>query len=400
MAYRQFVVPRNIFYGPGAIEALADIPGKRVLIVTDSGVASLGLIERVKNILSRRKTEIRVFDKVKADPSNEIVWEIFSLAQDFKPDLFIGLGGGSPMDAGKAGFALYEHPDLAGMSTAEVKQELPNRELHVKARYVAIPTTSGTGSEVTRVAVVTDNTVEPHMKVSWYALQLVPDVAIADPELTSSMPPEVTANTGYDALVHATECYVLSEQSDIIDSLTTGATRLVMEWLPEAVADGEKIQARSKMHLAALQAGMAFSNGTLWLVHVTAHDLGSTLGMPHGLTCAFMLSPSFAYLYRTHKERLVNLAESLGIEGKNDETKVNKLIDSLDDLKKKIGIPLAIKDTGLDESTFGSVLGQIVERCTEQLNIRAVSPGLFTLSSAEVKELYIHAWNGTRAELK
>ena len=144
---------------------------------------------------------------------------------------------------------------------------------------------------------------------------------------------------------------------------------------------------------------MAFSNGTLWLVHVTAHDLGSTLGMPHGLTCAFMLAPSFAFLYRTHKERLVSLAESLGMKGGDDETKVNRLIDSLDDLKKKTGIPLAIKDTGINESDFNTVLRQIVERCTEQLNIRAVTPGLFKLSAGEVEELYIHAWNGTRTEL-
>ncbi len=399
MPYRQFVVPRNVFYGPGALEALTSVPGKRVLIVTDPGVSALGLIERVKKVLSPGKAEIRVFDKVEPDPSNNTARSIFSMAQDFKPDLFIGLGGGSSMDAGKAGWALYEHPDLAGLSAPDVKQELLNRELHRKARYVAIPTTSGTGSEVTRVAVVTDSTVEPHMKVSWYSLQLVPDVAIADPELAASMPPAVTANTGYDALVHATECYVLTEPSDIVDSLATGATRLILEWLPEAVANGRDIQARSKMHLAALQAGMAFSNGTLWLVHVTAHELGASFGMPHGLTCAFMLSPSFAFLYSTHKERLVSLAASLGIDGRDDKEKVNNLIDSLDEMKRKINIPLAIKDTGMDEGTFDAQLGLIVERCAEQINSRVVSPGLFPLTAAEVRELYIHAWNGTRAEL-
>ncbi len=399
MSYRPFVVPPNIYYGPGSIKALKDVSGERVLIVTDPGVASLGLVEQVKKILSSRNSAVEVFDKVEPDPSNTTVWSIFALAQEFKPDLFIGLGGGSSMDAGKAGWALYEHPDLAELSASEVKPEIVSRELHNKAKYAAIPTTSGTGSEVTRVSVVTDNTVEPHVKVSWYSLQLVPDFAISDAELAASMPPSVTANTGFDALIHATECYVLTEPSDIVDSLAIGASRQILDWLPEAVADGRNMQAREKMHLAALQAGMAFSNGTLWLVHVTAHELGSTLGLPHGLTCAFMLCPSFAFLYRSHRERLVSLATSLGIEKGDDKARVTGLLDSLDNLKRKINMPLAIKDTGIEESKYLAMLDLIIERCTEQLRSRAVVPGLFVLMADEVKGLYLHAWNGTRAEL-
>ena len=399
MSYRPFVVPPNIYYGPGSIEALHDVPGERVLIVTDPGVSSLGLIKRVKNILSARKAAVEVFDKVEPDPSNTTVWSIFALAQEFKPDLFIGIGGGSSMDAGKAGWVLYEHPDLAELSASEVKPEIINREMHKKAKYAAIPTTSGTGSEVTRVSVVTDSTVEPHVKVSWYSLHIVPDVAIADAELAASMPPIVTANTGFDALIHAVECYVLTEPSDIVDSLAIGAARQIMEWLPEAVADGSNMQAREKMHLAALQAGMAFSNGTLWLVHVTAHELGSTLGLPHGLTCAFMLCPSFSFLFRSHRERLVSLAASLGVAKGDDEARVSGLLDSLDNLKRKISMPLAIKDTGIEESKYLEMLDLIIERCTEQLRSRVVVPGLFPLMTDEVRQLFMHAWNGTRVEL-
>jgi len=402
MPFRPFIVPRNTYYGPGALETLTNIEGKRVLIVTDSGVSALGLVKRVEDILHSRQAEISVFDKVEPDPSKSTIWSIFSLAQDFKPDLFIGLGGGSPLDAGKAAWALYEHPDLAELPVSGVRQELPNRELRKKAKYVAIPTTSGTGSEVTRVAVVTDDDVQPHIKVSLFSPHLVPDVAIADPELAVSMPPAVTANTGFDVMVHAIECYVLDEPSDLVDSLALGAARTVWEWLPKAVADGKDMLARSKMHLAALQAGMAFSNGTLWQVHIPGHELGSNFGIPHGRACAFMLCPAFAFLYPTHKARLSSLAASLSMAGSDDKTKTNNLLDGLDELKQKVGIPLAIRDTGLDEDSYQAQLGPMIERCVVQIRSRAsVYAGQIRVpSETEMRELFIHAWNGTRAGLE
>jgi len=377
------------------------VPGKRALIVTDPGVTSLGIVDRLKRILQARKTEVTVFDKVEPDPSGETVWSIYSLARDFKPDLFIGLGGGSSMDAGKGGWALYENPDLAGMSIAEVKQELPSRQLHKKAKYVAIPTTSGTGSEVTRVAVITDHNFDPHLKIAWVSVEMVPDVAIIDPELASSMPPSVTANTGFDALVHAVESYVLSDPSDIVDSLDIGAAKLVLEWLPEAVANGANMRAREKMHVAALEAGMAFGNGALWVVHVTAHELGSSFRMPHGLTCALMLVPSLAFLYPSHKARLVKLASELGIGGGDDKARVNNLLDSIDEFKLKVQIPVSIKAAGLEESVYQGRIQQIIDRSVEQTNGRVASaPGLFPVTEEQVRELFAHAWNGTRAELK
>ncbi|MFC2069969.1 iron-containing alcohol dehydrogenase [Chloroflexota bacterium] len=398
MAYHSFIVPGNIFYGPGSIEALKRVKGERALIVTGPVISSLGIVERVKNLIGG-KVEIEVFDKVEADPSYSTIQSIFSLAQDFKPDLFIGLGGGSPMDAGKAAWALYENPDLAEFSVSDVQRELPRRELRKKANYVAVPTTSGTGSEVTRIAVITDHTFMPHLKISWFSWHLVPDTAIIDSELTITMPPELTANTGYDALVHATECYVLTDPSEIADSLAVRAARQILEWMPRAVADGKDRWARDKMHMAALEAGMAFSNGTLWLVHLMAHELSSVLRLPHGLTCAFMLTQCFAFLYPSHGARLVSLATSLGLDERDDKTMVNNLLDSLDNLKFKTGIPLAIKDTGLEESVFRTQTELIIERCVEQLNKQAAAPGLFMLTADEVRGLYMHAWNGTRPEL-
>jgi len=402
MSYRPFIVPRNVYYGPGALEALTAIEGERVLIVTDPVVSALGLVERVENILYSRQVKTMVFDQVEPDPSKSIVWSIFSLARDFQPDLFIGLGGGSSIDAGKGAWALYEHPDLAGLSVSDIQKELPNRQLRKKARYVAIPTTSGTGSEVTRVSVVTDDGIEPHLKVSWFSPHLVPDIAIADPELASSMPPEVTANTGFDALVHAVECYVLSEPSELVDSLALGAAGTVWEWLPQAVADGKDMLARDRMHLAALQAGMAFSNAMLWLIHVPAHELGSSFGFAHGRACAFLLCPALAAGYSHYEERLSKLAASLGILGENNRVKVEELLDGLDKLKQKIEIPLAIKDTGLEEASFQEQLDVIINRCVENIGNRAAAnpKWIKAMSYDETRDILMHAWYGTRAELK
>ena len=409
MAYRTFVMPRNIFYGQGALESLATIPGNRALIVTDSGVRDLGLVERVEKILHASTVETAVFDKVEADPSKDTVWSILPLAQDFKPDLFIGLGGGSPMDAGKTAWVLYEHPDLANQPFLEFIREVPRRELRKKAKYVAISTTSGTGSEVTSAAVVTDRDRKPPLKAGFGSRHLVPDVAIADPELAASMPPAVTANTGFDALVHAIECYVLSPPLDMVDPVALWAANTIWEWLPKAVANGEDMQARDKMHLAALQGGMSFSNGRLGLVHGTAHRIGAVFGTPHGRANAFMVCSVFAFLYPTHKARLSSLASLLGIAGEDDRAKVANFLASLDKLKQDVGIPLSIKDSGLEESHFRDQVDLISSDYMEQFSRSPAAARLtpearrangIPLSTDEVKELFVHAWNGTRAELK
>ncbi len=406
--YRTFTTPRNIYYGPGALESLSTVPGQRALIVTDSVVRGLGLVERVEKILHANNIETAVFDKVEPDPSKETVWSAFHVAQDFKPDLFIGLGGGSSIDTGKAAWVLYEHPDLAERPFLEFIGEVARRELRKKARYVAIATTSGTASEVTSAAVVTDHDMKPPFKAGFGSRQLVPDVAIADPELAASMPPAVTANTGFDALIHAIECYVLTRPSDMVDSLALWAANTIWEWLPEAVTNGTNMEARDKMHLASLQAGMAFSNGRLGLVHGLAHQLGAVFHTPHGRANAFMLCPVFAFLYPTHKARLSSLATSLGIAGQDDQAKIANLLTGLDKLKEKVDIPLAIKDSGLAESEWQEQLELI---SNDYMNQFARSPAAARLtpeyrramgipvSTDEVKELFVHAWNGTRAEL-
>ena len=407
MAYRTFVVPRHIFSGPGALESLSTVSGKRALIVTDSVIRNLGVVDRVEKILHTNKMETQVFDQVEPEPSKETAWNVFSEAQDFKPDLIVGLGGGSSMDVGKVAWVLYEHPDLASLPFMDFVREFRNRELRKKAKYVAITTSSGTGSEVTSSAVVTDWDVKPPNKAGLMSPQIIPDVAIVDSELTVSMPPDVTANTGFDALIHAIECYVLVRPSDIVDSLALWAAKTIFEWLPKAVANGQDMDARDKMHTASLQAGMAFSNGRLGLVHVPAHDIGAVFHIAHGRANAFMLCPAFAWSYPPRKERFGDLATALGITGRGNRGKTENLLASLNQLKQAVGIPLAIKDAGIDSAHFQTELGPIVDFYMQRIgnNMANLPPERrqligFPGSADEMKELFMHAWNGTRAELR
>ncbi len=407
MSYLTFVNPRTIHHGSGAVESLSAIPAQRALVVTDPGVRDLGFLDRIEKILKSRNTKVIVFDQVEPDPSRETAYKIFSMAQDFKPDVFIGLGGGSPIDAGKAAWVFYEHPDISEMNLFDVQKEVPARVLRKKARYIAIPTTSGTGSEVTGAAVITGRDIKPPLKVGFMSPELKPDVAIADPELAASMPPSVTANTGFDALVHAIECYVLTPPSDMVDPLCIWAAETIWKWLPEAVANGGNMLARDKMHLAALQAGMAFGNGRLGSVHLLSHEISAIFGIAHGRANAFMLCPVFAFLYPTHKARLASLCDLLGFSGKDDRAKITNLLAGLDKLKQKVGIPLAMSEEIADD-VFSAQLEPLAESYSDYIiekRLAALTPEQcradgWPVSDEEVKALYNHAWNGTRVDLE
>jgi alcohol dehydrogenase len=401
MAYNIFLAPREIFYGLGALQSLSEVKGKRVMIVTDAIVRNLGLVERMEQILPGR--ERAVYDQVEPDPSRDTVGKIFFQAQEFKPDLFVGMGGGSSLDAGKAAWLLYENPELAELSVTEVMQKAPGVHLRKKARYVAVPTTSGTGSEVTKTAVVTDRSIKPPFKAPWSTPQLVPDVAIVDPELTSSMPPEVTANTGFDALVHAIECYVLTAPSDMVDALALYAAKTICQWLPQAMADGSNLEARQKMHLASLQAGLAFTNGRLGLVHGLAHMIGGEFGIPHGRANAYMLCPVFAFWFPTYHARLASLATALGVSGSDEVAKTNNLLAFLDALKQQVGIPLSIKNAGLTEDRFFARVDPLITSFMAWISAMVPAEARRSLGmpveAGEVEELFKQAWNGARGDL-
>jgi alcohol dehydrogenase class IV len=393
MAYQRFCVPREIYCGWGAVEALDRVEGKKALVVTDKGMRGPGYVDKVERILGAKGIEISVFDEVEPNPSKETVRKGFNLAQEFAPDLIVGLGGGSSMDAGKAIWAFYENPDLMQVSWTDALRELPARRLRQKARYVAIASTSGTGSEVTAAAVITNRDVHPAVKNALFSQQLTPDIAIADAEMASTMPPHVTADTGFDALVHAVECYVYIDESDTVDPLAVRAARLIFQWLPKAVANGQDVSAREKMHMASLLAGMAFANGRLGLVHGTAHQLGAEFGVAHGRANALMLNYVFAYLFPTRAGRMAQLAHELGIEATNEREAAQRLIDKLEDLKRQVGIPASIKDTGIDEKTF------MVELDMLSVNARGARPDPEGRLVPAIRDMFLKAWEGAKVRL-
>jgi alcohol dehydrogenase class IV len=251
--------------------------------------------------------------------------------------------------------------------------------------------------------VITDLTRTPPYKAAWNAPQIVPDAAILDPELTVTMPPQITANTGIDALSHAVECYVLNKPSDMVDALALWSARTIFEWLPKAVANGQDLQARERMQVASLQAGLAFTNGSLGFVHTMAHILGGEFHIPHGRAIAYVICPVFAFFYSNRRQRVVSLAKALGLRGRNNAAKAQALLHLFSQLKKDIGIPLAIKDTDMSEDQFLSKLDSLMEVYKVRLSV--VTPAMrATLgvpdSLEEVRNLWLHAWNGTTPELK
>ena len=407
MAYNTFIVPRHIYSGPGSLESLSTLGAKKAFIVTDEIIQKLGIVKQVEKILKASGAKTKVFDKVEPEPSKDTAWKVGAMMQKFQPDLIVGLGGGSSMDVGKVAWVLYEHPDMAKLSFQEFERGFRKVKLRKKAQYVAIATSSGTGSEVTSAAVVTDWDQKPPYKAGLSCTEVIPDVAIVDPNLTLSMPKAVTANTGFDALIHAIECYILIDPTPIVDSLALSAANTIFEWLPKAVKNGQDLEARDQMHTAALKAGMAFSNGRLGAVHVPAHDIGSSFGIAHGRSNALMLCPVFAHLYKHRKKRFADLATALGFKGSSQKEKTNNLLKGLDSLKRKVGIPLSIKKEGVKEKKFMKEIDGIVDAYMTRLgNMLGGLPlaqqrQIALPTKAEVvKDLYMHAWKGTREVLK
>jgi alcohol dehydrogenase class IV len=393
MPYKRFIVPREIIHGWGALRALKSVETRKAFIVTDSTIVKLGCLDKVKAILDEKGTESRHYDQIEADPSMATVKKCLAQVMDFDPDLIIGLGGGSPIDAGKAVWAFYENPDLAEMGWDELQRTLFRCKLRQKARYIAIPTTSGTGSEVSFGAVVTNYQEDPPVKKLLVSFQLTPDMAIVDAELASTMPSHITADTGFDALVHAVEGFTVNETTDMVGSLAVTAIKTIVEWLPQAVADGTNVTAREKMHLAATMAMVACSNSGGGLNHDLAHQLGSFFHITHGRANAVVHCHFLAWLFNYNPERLALLAREMGMDVKDTRDGAQKLIAAMRDLRNKVGLPGSIKEMGIDEGDFMSKLDKLVEYTLAS----GISPQKPSLD--EVRELFLKVWEGAEPEL-
>lgn len=407
-----FRVPPKIYFKYGCLPiALQELEGrKRVFIVTDKSLFDLGYTDRITRVLEEMKIECEVFSEVAPDPTMSTVTKGLERIKTFRPDVLIAMGGGSPIDATKIMRAMYEHPEITFEGLAQRFMDIRKRIYNVpekpkKSMMIAIPTTSGTGSEVTPFAVVTDDATGIKYPVTDY--ELTPDMAIVDPELVLSMPKSLTAFSGIDAVVHSIEAYVSIFANEYTNGQALEAIRLLMKYLPDSYKKGAAdLKAKEKVHYAATMAGMAFANAFLGVCHSMAHKLGAAFHIPHGLANALLISQvirynatdvpkkqaAFAqYKYPLIIERYGKIADYIGLEGNTPTAKIDALIAKVEELKKTLDIPLSIKDAGVSEAEFMAKLDELSELAFDD-QCTGGNPRFPLIS--EIKELYLKAWNG------
>ncbi|MDD8058331.1 bifunctional acetaldehyde-CoA/alcohol dehydrogenase [Shewanella metallivivens] len=375
-------LPSSIYFRRGslpiALEELSD--KKRALIITDKFLFNNGYCNETLKILKAQGLETEVFYEVEADPTLAIVRQGAAVAQSFQPDVIIALGGGSPMDAAKIIWVMYEHPDVDFADLALRFMDIRKRiykfpKMGRKAKMVAIPTTSGTGSEVTPFAVVTDEATGMKYPIADY--ELTPNMAIVDPNLVMDMPKSLTAFGGIDAVTHALEAYVSVMANEYSDGQALQALDLLVKYLPDAYELGAKAPvAREKVHNGATIAGIAFANAFLGVCHSMAHKLGAEFHLAHGLANALLISnvirfnatdmPTKQAAFSQYDRpkalcRYAAISEHLKLGGKTDEQKVEKLIEKIEELKKVIGIPASIQEAGVNEADFIAKLDELAE---------------------------------------
>ena len=404
-----FKVPERIYFEAGSVQYLSKMPGiNKTVIVTDKEMMNLGYVERIIYHLKKRSNTVAVeiFSDVEPDPSLDTVRRGAELLTKSQPDTIIALGGGSAMDAAKGMWLFYEHPDVEfeflKLKFLDIrKRTYKYPKLGRKAKMVAIPTTSGSGSEVTAFTVITDKNKEIKYPLADY--ELTPDVAIIDPEFTYSIPPNLTADTGIDVLTHAIEAYVSIMASDYSDALALKAIELVFQYLPAAYHHGEDKAAREKMHNASCIAGMAFTNAFLGITHSLAHKIGGEFHIPHGRAngvflpyvinynaqqpTKFVSFPKYEYYVAPEKYR--QIAHFLGLPASTSEEGVNSLISHIRNLMKEINIPFTISELGIDRDEYYRKIPQLAERAFED-QVTITNPRLPLISELEelLKEAY------------
>lgn len=356
----RFTLPRDIYWGPGTLEELKNLKGKKAMIVVGGGsMKRQGFLDKAINYLKDGGMEVEVFEGVEPDPSVETVMAGAQAMRDFEPDWIVSIGGGSPIDAAKAMWAFYEHPETT-FEELTIPFNFP--ELRQKAKFAAIPSTSGTATEVTAFSVITD--YDKGIKYPLADFEITPDVAIVDPELVSGLPANQVAFTGMDALTHAIEAYVSTLHGPYTDPLATQAIEMVLDYLP-ASYDGN-MDAREQMHYAQCLAGMAFSNALLGIVHSMAHKTGaafSTGHIPHGEANAIYLPYVIQYNAKNPeaKSRYAEIARRMGLPGVSEQALVNSLINVIHEYNELLGIPHSLQEFGIEEEEFKNKVDQIAE---------------------------------------
>lgn len=380
-----FLVPPKISFGPNSLDYLGTLKGERAMLVTGgSSMKKFGFLDRAEKYLTQAGFSCKIIDGVEPNPSVKTVLRGKEEMLAFKPDWIIAIGGGSALDAAKIMWVFYEHPDLDFEDIIDVFS-IP--KLRNKARFIAIPSTSGTASEITAFSVITDT--EKKIKYPLVSPEIIPDIAIVDPEIPATMPPHITANTGMDVMAHAVEAFVSINASDYTDPLALRAIELVFEYLPLAVADGNDLKSREKMHNASTLAGMAFSNASLGIIHSLAHKIGGELHIDHGLANAILLPYVIQFNYQAAAEKFSTIEKTLGIDS---------LANAIRELNQKINIPANFKDIDWLEIT-ADYFEEIVERMAQNaLQDPCTLTNPLKPTVEDMKELYRDSFYGAATQ--
>ncbi len=395
---------------PVALDELKNVLGKKkVFIVTDTFLYKNGYTKAITDKLDEMGIVHSTFFDVAPDPTLECAKAGAAQMKAFEPDCIIALGGGSAMDAAKIMWVMYEHPEADFMDMAMRFIDIRKRvytfpKMGEKAYFIAIPTSAGTGSEVTPFAVITDEKTGVKYPLADY--ELMPNMAIVDTDLHMSAPKGLTAASGIDAVTHALEAYASMLATDYTDSLALRSLKMVFEYLPRAYDNGNDVEAREKMANAATMAGMAFANAFLGVCHSMAHKLGAFYHLPHGVANALMIDEvlrfnaeekpvkmgTFSQYDHPHTlARYAEVADYLGIKGKNDTEKLENLIKALDELKEKVGIKKNIREYGIDEKDFLDGLEEMTEQAFDD-QCTGANPRYPLMS--EIKQMYLNAYYG------
>jgi acetaldehyde dehydrogenase / alcohol dehydrogenase len=406
-----FKVPSKIYFEKNSTQYLAKMPKiSKAFIVTDPGMVKLGYVDRVLYYLRKRPDYVHceIFSEVEPDPSIETVMKGAEMMAKFQPDVIIALGGGSAMDAAKGMWLFYEHPDTEFFGLKQKFLDIRKRivkypSLGERAQFVAIPTTSGTGSEVTSFSVITDK--EANIKYPLADYELTPDVAIIDPQFVMTVPKQITADTGMDVLTHAIEAYVSCMANDYTDGLAMKAIQLVFEYLPRAYRNGSDELAREKVHNASTIAGMAFANAFLGINHSLAHKLGAEFHIAHGRANTILLPHVIRYnATRPTKftafpkynhfvadKRYAEIARTLGLPARTTEEGVESLIQAIINLAQELDIPMSIEANNVGREEFENKVDYLAERAFED-QCTTANPKLPLVT--ELAEIYRQAFKG------
>ncbi len=375
----------KIVFGEGALAHLQEIEGRRALIVSDENLVALGFVEAAQAHLAKAGLESDVFSQVEPDPSLETVIRGARAMADYRPDWIVGLGGGSCMDAAKAMWVLYERPDVK----PEAINPVETMGLRQKARLVTMPTTAGTGAEVTWVIVLTETQEERKLVLG--SRENMADIAIVDPDLSKDMPPRLTADTGLDALTHALEGYACTWGNDFSAGLCIKAAEFIFRYLPRAYEDGSDEEAREKMANAATLAGLGFGNSAAGLAHSLGHALGGVFHTPHGRAVGLFLPYSIEYAAHENPGCYAEVARYLGLPARTEMEGAKNVVRAIRGLLEHLEQPLSLREVGIEREAVEARIDKLIENAENEATT-VVHPRV--ASADEIERLFMYACEG------